>query len=161
MDYMVKQSELTSIRSRIHEQVMGVLPFLIAGSPVSLEEWRAAEVLLNKKSEESVEEHLAFLLSALEKSGIGENMKKRVERAGLEIADSFESTALESPLESLPVEAIEQLIVRHSALFTFDSTNHIHDLLREGVRRLESFELAEKRLRAATAGSGIGAKLRS
>ncbi len=158
MEYMVKQSELTSIRSRIHEQVMGALPFVIAGAPGNMEKWRAAEVLMNKKSEESVEEHLAFLLSALDQSGVGERTKKRVERAGFEIADGYESTELESPLESLTVEAIEQLMIRHGSLFAFDSPNYIHDLLDEGVRRLESFELAENRLRAATAGSGIGAK---
>ncbi|MFL2959877.1 MAG: hypothetical protein ACJZ4T_00010 [Candidatus Thalassarchaeaceae archaeon] len=77
MDYAIKNSELTSLRKDINDQIQNSLPFVIAGFPSDLSEWNLDDIIESKRENERMQQHLDFLKLVLEKSSIKDRTKEK------------------------------------------------------------------------------------
>ena len=158
MRYAVRQSELTSSRKEVHQFLMGSLPFVIAGVPRDPEDWGIGELIESKASSERMLESMDFLKTAVGESGINSKAGEKVIEAGESISQSITPIESGSLLSVLSRESLESILSCHSVLSLNTGQIDVNEALGESLRRLEAFEIAEKELRDATAGSGIGQK---
>ncbi len=158
MRYAVRQSELTSSRKELHQLLMSSLPFVIAGVPRNPDEWGIEELIESKKSSERMLENLEFLKTAVGESGIDIKAREKVVEAGVSISQRATPLESESILSLLSWESLESILFCHSDLSLNTGQKDVEEALDVSLRRLEAFEIAEKDLRDATAGSGIGQK---
>ena len=155
MDYAIMQSELTSARRDVHEHLMESLPFVVAGLPSDLSEWRLTEVIESKKSVERIDEHTEFLNTVLEDGKVGVRTRKKLLKSGQTISERFRKGDVDSPLSHLDLGAIDTLVHRHTSLGMPDADERVVDSISESINKLDAFDLAESALRKATYGYGI------
>ena len=158
MRYAVRQSELTSSRKEVHQLLMGSLPFVIADVPRDLGEWGVGELIDSKASSERMLESLDFLKTAVGESGVDKKARERVIEAGTAISQRTAPLESSNLLSVLPRESLEDIFSCHVSLSLNTGKIDVAEALGESLNRLEAFEIAEKELRDATAGSGIGQK---
>jgi len=137
---------------------MGAMPFVVAGLREYSDEWGLEEIIESKESDERIVESMGFLKSAVENSGLDEELGKRVIEAGEEISESTKGVMGPSDLSILSKEMLQRLQAGVSGLGLSSGVAEVIDSVDEGINRLEEFEEAEAELRDATEGSGIGEK---
>ncbi len=157
MDYAIGQSELTSSRKELHQHLMEALPFVVAGLPSDLETWGLEEVIESKASAKRAEEHMQFLNTVINESGIGSKTAVKLINTGSKMVETPHET-IQSPLSNLDIPSIEKLVRRFSELGMSDARERILDCSEEAIRRLRDFETAEQNLKEATSGMGISEK---
>ena len=157
MDYAIKNSELTSSRKDINDQIQNSLPFVIAGFPSDLSEWNLDDIIESKRENERMQQHLEFLKLVLEKSSINDRTKEKIVGKADELVVLQHYKNL-NPISSLPLALIESIQQRHISLAISEGMVNATRTLEEALDKLNEFENVEAELRAASFGLGISDK---
>ena len=157
MDYAIKNSELTSLRKDINEQIQNSLPFVIAGFPSDLSKWNLNEIIESKRENEKMQQHLDFLKLVLENSPINDKTKQKIVGKADELVVIQRHNNL-NPISSLPLPLIESIQQRHISLAISEGMVNATNTLDEAMDKLDEFENVEAELRAASIGLGISEK---
>ena len=157
MDYAIKNSELTSTRKDINDQIQNSLPFVIAGFPSDLSEWNLDDIIESKRENERMQQHLEFLKLVLEKSSINDRTKEKIVGKADELVVLQHYKNL-NPISSLPLALIESIQQRHISLAISEGMVNATRTLEEALDKLNEFENVEAELRAASFGLGISDK---
>ena len=157
MDYAIKNSELSSLRKDINEQIQNFLPFIIAGIPSDLSEWNLNVIIESKRENERMQQNLDFLKLVLENSPINDKTKQKIVGKADELVVIQCHNNL-NPISSLPLPLIESIQQRHISLAISDGMANATNNLDEAMDKLDEFKNIEAELRAASIGLGISEK---
>ena len=135
MDYAIKNSELTSSRKEVHEQIILSLPFVIAGTPSDLSEWKIDDIIESKRENERMHQHLDFVKLVLEKSAIKGNIKEKIKNTANDLA-VIKSHENLNPISSLPLSIIELIQHLHMVLGISDGMTNIGNILSSATNKL-------------------------
>ena len=158
LEYAIRQSELTSSRRDVHEHLMESLPFVVAGLPSDLSEWRLEEVVAEKRTSERIEGQVDFLREVVDDAAVGKITRKKLIQSGERLSELTRKGGVVSPLSDLDLGAIEVLVKCHSSLGMEDAGARVRESISGAVTKLDLFDETEAELREVASGFGITEK---
>ena len=158
MNYAIRQSELTASRKEVHQHLLESIPFIVAGFPSDLEEWKFTETMDRLRSEQHRTDQLEFLNDVIEKSGIGKDSGAKLIEAGENILELLDQDLADNRLSKFDLISLDQLKNRFVELGLADAKSRVADSMSESLERLTTFNEAKDDLRKVSAGLGISEK---
>ena len=109
MNYAIRQSELTASRKEVHQHLLESIPFIVAGFPSDLEEWKFTETMDRLRSEQHRTDQLEFLNDVIETSGIGKDSGAKLMEAGENILELLDQDLADNRLSKFDLASLDQL----------------------------------------------------
>ena len=159
VDFAIKQSESASMRKQILELMMGPLPFIVAGMPADLEEWKFEAVREALESSKLSDENLRFLHSVLDsvEPALGKVVRARLLTAGDSIAETAVSDGVKSPLSHFDLRTFGELEKRFIEL-GLDERISVENIIDEALEKVDAFDAVASRLMAVRGASRTAEK---
>ena len=157
IEWVKKHSELNSVRNSLLEISNTTLPFIIAGLPSDISEWKINGVRYNREQEKRNIDNINFIdkvLSELKPKPKSEIIKKIKEKAE-ELTFNNEKKKIDSPLSGFNSEQLSKIQKRHIELNTVEQKPMLNDTVELAIKRLNNLENIEEKLRDLSNGIGI------
>ena len=157
IEWTRRHSELVSARKELLEHTTTSLPFLIAGLPEDLEEWKIDAVSAALQSSAQSAENLRFMREVLDEvnPSVGKQIRARIEEKANQIAEKTVSSQVDSPLSIFDSNQLTNVERRTIEMNITERRESYRSSLEIAVQRLEAFEEVEQKLRQAAEGIGI------
>ena len=157
INFAITESELTNMRREVLDRMTTTLPFLVAGLPSNLSDWKVTEVRAALESERLNDENLKFLSTVLDslQPPLGKKSRSRIAGAAGELADSSVHEEVESPLAHLSLNTLNAFEKRYDELGMSEARADVESTMDKAIEKLQHFDKAADTLRSSTKGLSI------